>query len=174
MDSIDRALREARTVLVVDGSPERLSRIQDLLTSSGRDVQEGCTAMSALALACVPAGAAWRPDLVLAEVSVPTLLGVELLMRMQHAGHLGEIPVRLYAAEPLPRDLADPIRDAFGAPAARALQRAVSFQQLTARLEALARLRDPAGPPAAPAEPPRPGRAAPACPAAAPGKSRRS
>ena len=71
-------MTDARTVLVIEDNPRNLKLVRDLLQFSGYHTIEATTGEDGLDLA-----RAQRPDLVLMDVQLPGIDGVEVLRRLR-------------------------------------------------------------------------------------------
>jgi two-component system cell cycle response regulator len=83
----------ARRVLLVDDSEITLKVIAHTLTAAGYDVQTSTTVTN-----LASAFGAWSPDIILADVNMPELSGVELCRRLKSSYETAHVPVVLYSS----------------------------------------------------------------------------
>jgi CheY-like chemotaxis protein len=81
-DELGRARVERKTLLVVDDNPSIRESLALLLRLAGYHVVEAEDGEQAIGLL-----AAERPDLVLTDLRMPGMSGVELIQRMRESGH---------------------------------------------------------------------------------------
>src|SRR5918992_4085976 len=90
---------ERRRVLVVDDDSRVLDLVVELLTQEGHEVsaaKDGGQALN-LAIAC-------EPDLVVSDVSMPVLDGIELCRRLKQHPQTASIPVLLMSGSRVSAD----------------------------------------------------------------------
>ena len=88
-----------RLALIVDDNELNLKLLRDVLRFEGYRTSEAATAESALALA-----AAEPPDVVLMDVSLPDLSGIEALQRLRAAPATRATPVLVVTASAMVGD----------------------------------------------------------------------
>jgi CheY-like chemotaxis protein len=93
--NVDRCAR-GRDVLVVDDQLESIEPVVRMLRHSG--CQADCVGSAADALASL---AARRPKLVLLDVAMPQMDGIELLRELRRGEETRELPVVMLTAHPL-------------------------------------------------------------------------
>jgi CheY-like chemotaxis protein len=84
---------EKRKLLVIDDSELSLQVIVSVLTHSGYDVRASTTVAN-LATAL----GEWKPDLILTDVDMPGITGVELCRRLKSTYDTAHVPVVLFSA----------------------------------------------------------------------------
>jgi two-component system chemotaxis response regulator CheY len=85
----------AKTILVVDDSSSMLMSLKATLTMNGFEVETA--ADGRLALDKLKAGI--RPDLILTDVNMPNMGGLELIKNIRALGHLKFVPVLTLTTE---------------------------------------------------------------------------
>jgi CheY-like chemotaxis protein len=82
-------------ILVVDDDPDTLDFVDMLLSRAYYDValaETGCDALEAVQDR--------RPDLILLDIEMPEMNGVELVMRLRTDPILAAVPIVLYSGDP--------------------------------------------------------------------------
>jgi CheY-like chemotaxis protein len=82
-----------RKVLLIDDSEVTLQVIADVLAGAGYDVR---SSTEVLDLGSVLGE--WRPDVILTDVNMPGMSGVELCRRLKSSYETAHVPVVLYSA----------------------------------------------------------------------------
>lgn len=82
-----------RRVLLIDDSELTLQVIALTLTEAGYDVRTSTTVAN-LATAFGP----WRPEVILTDVNMPDVSGVELCRRLKSSYETAHVPVVLYSS----------------------------------------------------------------------------
>jgi DNA-binding response OmpR family regulator len=85
--------REAGSVLIVNDLPEQLSLMDNLLRKAGYEVITAVDGQEALEIAKRE-----RPDLVISDVSMPRLSGIEFCRRMREDAEMKSTPILLASA----------------------------------------------------------------------------
>jgi PAS domain S-box-containing protein len=85
--------REAGSVLIVNDLPEQLSLMDNLLRKAGYEVITAADGQEALEVAKRE-----RPDLVISDVSMPRLSGIEFCRRMREDAEMKSTPILLASA----------------------------------------------------------------------------
>jgi CheY-like chemotaxis protein len=83
----------ARKVLLIDDSAITLQIVANTLQEAGYDVRTS-TEVADLG----PVLGAWRPDVILTDVNMPGISGVELCRRLKSSYETAHVPVVLYSA----------------------------------------------------------------------------
>jgi CheY-like chemotaxis protein len=83
----------ARKVLLIDDSAITLQIVASTLQEAGYDVRTS-TEVKDLG----PVLGAWRPDVILTDVNMPGVSGVELCRRLKSSYETAHVPVVLYSA----------------------------------------------------------------------------
>src|SRR5262249_26583457 len=89
-----------RRILVVDDSPTVLAMIEDLLVAQGYQVATASDGEQALI-----AITAERPDMIISDVNMPRMSGLELARSLKHDPHTRAIPVLMLTASVEEKDL---------------------------------------------------------------------
>jgi adenylate cyclase len=84
-----------RKVLLVDDSELALSTVTGVLVDAGYDVR---ATKDVHALDAVLGD--WRPDIILTDVNMPGISGVELCRKLKSSYETAHVPVVLFSAEP--------------------------------------------------------------------------
>ena len=84
--------KERRRILVLDDSPLIVHAIEIVLDEAGYDVR-GSTDLAVLGSL-----AAWHPDLILTDVNMPDISGVDLCRRLKASYDTAHVPVVLYSS----------------------------------------------------------------------------
>jgi signal transduction histidine kinase len=126
-------MNDAANILVVDDDETLLATTTRLLRQAGHQVSQASTGIAGLALTV-----AHPPDVVLLNVALPDLDGLEVCRRIRANPALSDVFVVLAAAGPIAAD-----RQAAGHPAGAdgVVPRPVGDAELLARVEAFLRLR---------------------------------
>lgn len=85
----------SQTILVVDDNPDSITILQSILTTRGYGVVTAETGADALRLV----QAEPRPDLVLLDVMMPEMNGIEVLQKIKETHATSKIPVILVTAK---------------------------------------------------------------------------
>jgi adenylate cyclase len=93
---------QQRRILVVDDSPTVLAMIEDLLIAQGYVVHTANDGEQALI-----AVAAERPDMIITDVNMPRMSGLELARALKHDPHTRAIPVLMLTASVEEKDLVE-------------------------------------------------------------------
>jgi signal transduction histidine kinase/DNA-binding NarL/FixJ family response regulator len=122
---------ERKKVLVVDDTPGSRSVLVDLLDSIGFEVMPADNGQHALDQA-----QAWRPDLIVMDILMPVMDGLEATQRLRQMPHGKDIPVIVVSAGASDADMEKSMR--VGATAF--LVKPVDFEALLKHVEALLEL----------------------------------
>jgi two-component system, cell cycle response regulator DivK len=87
-DKTRKTVHPAKTILVVEDDRLNMRLFHDLLTSQGFTTLEAASGESALALA-----AATPPDLMLLDIQLPGMSGIELVRRFKEDRRLRAVPI---------------------------------------------------------------------------------
>lgn len=119
-------------ILIVDDSPEQHLLLQSILTKAGHDqIVAADSAQAAFELMKLDGGqSSVEVDLILMDVLMPDLDGVEACRRIKQQVHLQDIPIIMVTAK---NDL-DNLKDAFSAGAMDYINKPVKSVELLARV----------------------------------------
>ena len=123
-------MRDRALILAVDDEPANLALLNKLLTRQGYDVIEAVDGPSALG-----AVAAYAPDLVILDVMMPGLDGIEVCQRLRRQPEQSGLPILLLTALDRPEDKVRGLE----AGANDFLTKPFDQSELTARLRSLLR-----------------------------------
>jgi two-component system cell cycle response regulator DivK len=116
------------TVLIVEDNPRNLKLVRDVLGHAGYETLEATDAEAALELACER-----HPDLVLMDINLPGMTGVEALARLRADAATASIPVAALTAYAMKDDRARILAAGFDG----YLEKPVDVRALPAQVEAL-------------------------------------
>jgi putative two-component system response regulator len=85
----------SQTILVVDDNPDSITILQSILTTRGYTVVTAETGTDALRLVQADP----RPDLVLLDVMMPEMNGIEVLQKIKETHATSKVPVILVTAK---------------------------------------------------------------------------
>lgn len=88
------------TILLVDDEPDFCSALHDILEAAGYDVHQAASAGQALALLDD-----LQPDLVLTDVMMPGMDGLELLRQLRARPQASRIKAVVVSAKGMPEDI---------------------------------------------------------------------
>lgn len=115
-----------KTVIVVEDEPDAAEMFAEMMRVSGFRVIKTHSSTPAMALI-----AEHRPDLVLLDVMMPDVSGLEVLRYMRRDPVLASIPVIVISAKSMPAD----IRTGMDAGASRYMTKPVGFLDLKRAVE---------------------------------------
>lgn len=118
------------TVLIVEDNPRNLKLVRDVLGHAGYETLEAADGEAGVALAVER-----RPDLVLMDINLPGMTGVEALARLRADPATASIPVAALTAYAMKDDRARILAAGFDG----YLDKPVDVRALPARIEALLR-----------------------------------
>ena len=119
---------EKRTVVVVEDEPDAAEMFAEMMRVTGFDViklYNSTPAMSTISAA--------QPDLVVLDIMMPDVSGLEVLRYMRREPELMDIPVILVSAKSMPAD----IQEGMDAGASYYLTKPVGFLELKGAVEEL-------------------------------------
>jgi len=115
-----------KTVLIIEDEPDAAELFAEMMRVSGFRVQK--TLSSAPALRMMTAE---KPDIVLLDIMMPDISGLDILRRMREDPALANIPVIVVSAKSLPAD----IKHGMEAGASTYLTKPVGFLELKEAVE---------------------------------------
>lgn len=115
-------------ILVVEDNALNLKLVRDVLTYAGYDVREARTAEAAIDLAI-----AQPPDLVLMDIDLPGIDGMEALRRLRHDPRTKTVPVAAVTALAMAADRERVMRAGFDG----FLEKPISVRDLPAQVREL-------------------------------------
>jgi CheY-like chemotaxis protein len=121
-------MTDDRLVLVADDEEDILLLVRTIIERSGHRVvavRDGAAALAALQ--------EWKPDLVVLDISMPELDGLEVLRRIRADAETSELPVLLLSA----RAQEDDVRHGFATGASAYVKKPFSPLELAERVETL-------------------------------------
>ena len=118
----------AQTILVVDDQPVNLAVLGDLLEPAGYQLLSATGASDALRIA-----AKARPDLILLDIMMPEISGLDILRSMRSNPDMALIPVVVISARATPTD----IKNGLDAGASIYLTKPVSYMDLKNAVDGL-------------------------------------
>ena len=89
-----------RKILVIDDDPDSLSIIAEALRWDGYQTQSAISGAEGLALI-----QSWSPDLILLDVNMPGMNGLDVLTRLKIHEHTQKIPVLMLTGESKAEDI---------------------------------------------------------------------
>ncbi len=114
------------SVLVVDDNELNLKLAQTILARSGYDVMAAARGEEAIAMAC-----AHRPDLILLDIRLPDIDGLEVLRRLRELPETKDVPVVAMTAQAMPEEV-----DSFMAAGCDGyIQKPISLQSFRAEVQ---------------------------------------
>jgi two-component system cell cycle response regulator DivK len=87
------------TILIVEDNEKNMKLVRDILQYHGHVTLEARTGAEGLRLA-----AAQRPDLVLMDIQLPDIDGIEVLRRLRTLAALDDVPMLAVSASVMPDD----------------------------------------------------------------------
>jgi len=87
------------TILIVEDNEKNMKLVRDILRHNGHDTLEATTGVDGVRLAV-----AKRPDLVLMDIQLPDIDGIEALRRIREERALDAMPVVAVSASVMPDD----------------------------------------------------------------------
>jgi len=87
------------TILIVEDNEKNMKLVRDILRHAGHETLEAATGVEGVSLAV-----AKRPDLVLMDIQLPDIDGIEALRRIRDIRELDAIPVIAVSASVMPDD----------------------------------------------------------------------
>ena len=119
---------EKKTVIVVEDEPDAAEMFAEMMRVTGFNVIQLFSSTPAISTI-----SAERPDLVILDIMMPDVSGLEVLRYMQREPELKDIPVILVSAKSMPAD----IQEGLDAGASNYLTKPVGFLELKEAVEAL-------------------------------------
>jgi two-component system, cell cycle response regulator DivK len=86
-------------ILIVEDNEKNMKLVRDILRHAGHETLEAATGIEGVSLAV-----AKRPDLVLMDIQLPDIDGIEALRRIRDVRELDAIPVIAVSASVMPDD----------------------------------------------------------------------
>lgn len=121
-----------KTVIIVEDEPEAAEMFAEMMRVTGFDVVQLYSSTPA-----IDTISAEEPDLVILDVMMPDVSGLEVLRFMRREPALKEIPVILVSAKSMPAD----IKEGLSAGASNYLTKPVGFLELKSAVEELVPLK---------------------------------
>ena len=87
------------TILIVEDNEKNMKLVRDILRHNGHETLEATTGVEGVNLAV-----AKRPDLVLMDIQLPDIDGIEALRRIREVKELDAMPVVAVSASVMPDD----------------------------------------------------------------------
>jgi two-component system cell cycle response regulator DivK len=87
------------TILIVEDNEKNMKLVRDILRHNGHETLEATTGVEGVNLAVVK-----RPDLVLMDIQLPDIDGIEALRRIREVPDLDAMPVVAVSASVMPDD----------------------------------------------------------------------
>jgi two-component system cell cycle response regulator DivK len=87
------------TILIVEDNEKNMKLVRDILQHNGHETLEATTGADGVSLAV-----AHRPDLVLMDIQLPDIDGIEVLRRIREVKELDGMPVVAVSASVMPDD----------------------------------------------------------------------
>ncbi len=87
------------TILIVEDNEKNMKLVRDILRHAGHETLEAATGGDGVRLAVEK-----RPDLVLMDIQLPDIDGIEALRRIRAVGELDAMPVIAVSASVMPDD----------------------------------------------------------------------
>jgi len=87
------------TILIVEDNEKNMKLVRDILRHAGHETLEAATGIEGVSLAV-----AKRPDLVLMDIQLPDIDGIEALRRIREERALDAMPVIAVSASVMPDD----------------------------------------------------------------------
>jgi two-component system cell cycle response regulator DivK len=88
-----------KTILIVEDNEKNMKLVRDILRHNGHETIEAATGDEGVRLAV-----AKRPDLVLMDIQLPDIDGIEALRRIRDVRELDTVPVIAVSASVMPDD----------------------------------------------------------------------
>lgn len=117
---------EQKTVLIIEDEEDAADLFAEMMRISGFRVLK--TSKSAPAISMMTAD---KPDLVLLDIMMPEVSGLDILRQMRRDPNLANIPVVMVTAKSMPAD----IKNGMEAGASTYLTKPVGFQELKEAVE---------------------------------------
>ena len=99
-----------KTILIVEDNEKNMKLVRDILRHNGHDTVEAATGLDGVRLANER-----RPDLVLMDIQLPDIDGIEALRRIRGERALDKVPVIAVSASVMPDDQQKIITSGFDA-----------------------------------------------------------
>ncbi len=87
------------TILIVEDNEKNMKLVRDILRHAGHETLEAATGIDGVRLAVSK-----RPDLVLMDIQLPDIDGIEALRRIREVRELDAVPVVAVSASVMPDD----------------------------------------------------------------------
>jgi CheY-like chemotaxis protein len=115
-----------KTVLIIEDEPDAAELFAEMMRVSGFRVQKTLSSTPALSMMT-----AEKPDIVLLDIMMPDISGLDVLRRMRDDPNLANIPVVVVSAKSMPAD----IKHGMEAGASTYLTKPVGFLELKEAVE---------------------------------------
>ncbi|HUH96639.1 MAG TPA: response regulator [Anaerolineales bacterium] len=117
---------DPKTVMIVEDEPEAAELFAEMMRVSGFQVIKASSSTLAMSLI-----AERNPDVIILDIMMPDVSGIEILHYMQRESTLAKIPVVVVSAKSMPSDVAEGLK----AGAAAYLTKPVGFAELKNAVE---------------------------------------
>ena len=117
---------DPKTVMIVEDEPEAAELFAEMMRVSGFQVIKASSSTLAMSLI-----AERNPDVIILDIMMPDVSGIEILHYMQRESTLAKIPVVVVSAKSMPSDVAEGLK----AGAAVYLTKPVGFAELKNAVE---------------------------------------
>jgi len=115
-----------KTILIIEDEEDAAELFSEMMRVSGFRVIKSSKSQPAIAMMTED-----KPDLVLLDIMMPEVSGLELLRQMRRDSNLSDIPVIVLTAKSMPAD----IKNGMEAGASTYLTKPVGFQELKEAVE---------------------------------------
>jgi DNA-binding response OmpR family regulator len=115
-----------KTVVIVEDEPEAAELFSEMMRVSGFRVFKALASAPAMAMITQQ-----KPDVVILDIMMPDISGLEILRYMRRETNLAKIPVVVVSAKSMPSD----VRDGLEAGASIYLTKPVGFADLKSAIE---------------------------------------
>jgi len=116
----------SRSILIVDDNELNLKLAQKVLTIDGYEVRAAVRGEQAIEMACTH-----RPDLILLDIRLPDIDGLEVLRRLRSLPETNDIPVVAMTAQAMP----DEVERFVAAGCVGYIQKPISLQTFRAEVQ---------------------------------------
>ena len=99
-----------KTILIVEDNEKNMKLVRDILRHNGYTILEAVTGKEGVRLALEE-----RPDLILMDIQLPDIDGIEALRQLRGAPELDHVPVIAVSASVMPDDQQKIVRSGFDA-----------------------------------------------------------
>ena len=115
-----------KTVLIIEDEPDAAELFAEMMRVSGFRVQKTSSSAPAIHMMTTE-----KPDVVLLDIMMPEVSGLDILRQMRHDPNLANIPVIVVSAKSMPAD----IKNGMEAGASTYLTKPVCFLELKEAVE---------------------------------------